>query len=238
MKPLKLRQVSSSVATASRLLGRGRWLAFSSAGDNGQLILSPMLSPQSAETMAFGSARGLLHLSNADALLSLFGAAPVVCAGPLQAWYWQYVNQQLSPVLAGVFAPLEPLEGVDEPLPDRLDCRLSVQLAGETVHGVLSCAADTLLRVLDAAHWQAIEQPLPGDWSLRYPVVLGHLALTINQLGSLRVGDVLLPSETLFDSEGNGQLRLGHRHWSVEPQASNEHLQLRLIREEDLHDGQ
>lgn len=110
MRPLKLRQVSPSVAAASRLLGRGCWLAFSSAGDDGRLTLSPMLSIDSATTVALGSARGLLRLSNADALLSLFGGAPVVCAGPMQPWYWQYVNQQLSPTLAGLFAPLEPLE--------------------------------------------------------------------------------------------------------------------------------
>lgn len=238
MKPLKLRQVSPSVAAASRLLGRGRWLVFSSAGADGRLTLSPMVSNDSAETVALGSARGLLRLSNADALLSLFGSAPVVCAGPLQPWYWQYVNQQLSPTLASLFAPLEPLEGTDEPLPDRVECRITVQLAGETVHGVLSSAADTLLRIFDAAAWQAIEQPLPGEWPLHYPVVLGRLALTINQLGSIRVGDVLLPSEPFFDSEGNGQLQVGARRWTVGAEALDGNLQLRLIREEDLHDGQ
>jgi type III secretion protein Q len=238
MKPLQLRQVSSAVAAASRWLGRGRWLAFSSAGDNGRLTLSPMLSNDCAATVALGSARGLLRLSNADALLSLFGSAPVVCAGPMQPWYWQYVNQQLSPTLAGVFAPLEPLEGVDEPLPERFDCRISVQLAGETVHGVLSSNADTLLRIFDAAAWQAIEHPLPDDWPLHYPLVLGGLTLTINQLGSLRVGDVVLPTEPLFDSDGNGQLQLGARHWNVGAEALDGHLQVRLIREKDLHDGQ
>jgi type III secretion protein Q len=241
MKPLKLRQVSPSVAAASRLLGRGRWLAFSSAGDDGRLTLSPMVSDDSAETVALGSARGLLRLSNADALLSLFGSAPVVCAGPLQPWYWQYVNQQLSPTLADLFAPLEPLEpleGVDEPRPDRVECRITVQRAGETVHGVLRSTADTLLRMFDAAAWQAIEQPLPGEWPLYYPVVLGRLALTINQLGSIREGDVLLLAEPFFDSEGNGQLQLGARHWTVGAKALDGNLQLRLIREEDLHDGQ
>ncbi|MEB0223831.1 type III secretion system protein [Pseudomonas sp. 10S4] len=238
MRSLKLRQVSPSVAAASRLLGRGRWLEFSNAGDNGRLTLSPMLSIDSAATVALGSARGLLRLSNANALLSLFGSAPVVCAGPLQPWYWQYVNQQLSPTLAGLFAPLEPLEGVDEPLPDRLDCRITVQLAGETAHGVLSIAADTLLRIFDAAPWQAIEQALPADWPLHYPVVLGRLTLTINQLGSLRVGDVVLPAEPCFDSDGNGQLQLGARHWTVAALALDDNLQMRLIREKDLHDGQ
>lgn len=238
MKSLTLRQVSPSVAAASRLLGRGCWLDFSSAGDDGRLTLSPLLSIDAAATVPFGSARGLLRLGNADALLSLFGTAPVVCAGPMQPWYWQYVNQQLSPTLAGLFAPLEPLEDVDEPLPERFDCRISVQRAGESVHGILSSSADTLLRVLDAAPWQAIEQALPADWPLHYPVVLGRLALTIQQLGSLRVGDVLLPGEPGFDSEGHGHLRLGARDWAVDAEALDGNLQLRLIREKDLHDGQ
>lgn len=238
MKSLTLRQVTSNVAAASRLLGRGCWLDFSSAEDDGRLTLSPLPSFDNAASVPFGSARGLLRLGNADALLSLFGTAPVVCAGPMQPWYWQYVNQQLSPTLAGLFAPLEPLDGVDEPLPERFDCRLTVQRAGETVHGVLSCGADTLLRLLDAAPWQAIEHPLPVDWPLHYPVVLGRLSLTIQQLSSLRVGDVVLPNAPGFDSEGHGHLRLGARDWVVDAQALDSNLQLRLIREKDLHDGQ
>lgn len=113
-----------------------------------------------------------------------------------------------------------------------------MQLAGETVHGVLSSAADTLVRIFDAAPWQAIEQALPADWPLHYPVVLGRLSLTINQLGSLRVGDVVLPAEPCFDSAGNGQLQLGTRHWTVGAQALDDNLQVRLIREKDLHNGQ
>lgn len=239
MKPLNLRQVPANVAAAYTALGRGLWLDFASAEEPVRLTLGPLLAPGTApgEHVSFTCQHGPLRLSNADALLSLCGETPVVCAGPPQGWYWQWINQQLSPTLQALLSSLEPqVEPTD--LGEYLDCRLSVERAGERVHGVLSTPVDTLLRMLDAAQWQAVEQPLPADWPLHYPVVMGRIRLTVNELHALRPGDVLLPTTALFDSQGQGSLRLGNRQWAVDTEHQDDHLQLRLIHEEDLHHEQ
>ena len=237
MSALKLRPVSPSVAAVCQALGRGRWLTFTSADETVRLTIGPLLAPGTARdehALALSSKQGALHLSNADALLSLCGEVPVISTEPVQGWYWQLINQQLSPFLYDLLSPLEPLPTPAPSLPERLDCHIGAERKGETVHGVLSAGADTLLRVLDAAHWQLVERPLPGDWPLHCPLVLGWLNVTVNELRSLRAGDVLLPSAPLFDINGSGQLQLGHRRWAVNTDVLHDHLQLRLIHEEGI----
>ncbi|MGB3125108.1 MAG: type III secretion system protein [Pseudomonas sp.] len=238
MKALALRRVSSTFASACQALGRGRWLAFNSGNEPGYLTVGPLLPSGSYPDdprLNLASKHGPLQLSNADALLSLLGETPVIAAGDLQPWYWQLINQQFSDAIYDLLSPLEPLPEVDSPRPDCLECRISAERGSERVHGVLKCCADTLLRLFDGADWQPIEQPWPGDWPLHYPLELGHLQLTVNELRSLRPGDVLLPANPRFTPQGQGNVQLGERLWRVHSETLNDHLQLRLIHEEDLH---
>lgn len=236
MNALNLRAVPANVAAACTELGRGRWLDFASADEPVRLRLGPLLATDTLleqEALHLSCQHGPLHLRNADALLSLCGETPVVSAGPAQAWYWQRINQQLGQTLQALLSPLQPVPA--RPLVQRIDCLISVERGAEQAHGVLSCSADTLLRLFDATAWQHIEQPLPADWPLHFPLVMGRISLTVSELRSLRPGDVVLPTELLFDSNGHGQVRLGNRQWAVASEARNDYLQLRLIHQEDLH---
>ncbi|AMB87246.1 hypothetical protein AWM79_18890 [Pseudomonas agarici] len=243
MTPLALRPVSRVLASASRLLGRGRWLDYPLRGATARLSLSPLidadqLAPDDPAWAAFDSALGPLYLTDANAVLSLFGEVPAVTGGPVQTWYWQYLNQQLSPPLAQLLTPLEPRVRADHDRSWPFVCRLAVHGADESVHARLGCDAQTLIRLLDALPWQAIEQPLPEDWPLLTPVVLGELSLTLNELRSLRPGDVLLPDRAYFDCAGHGVMHLAAQTWRVATDVSNDTLFVQLNHEETPPDGQ
>lgn len=236
MTPLLLRSVSSALARARRELGHGVQLGFSTRDEQGLLTLQP--APEGIEHSSEGvlllCAAGAFRLTEPSAVLSLFGEAPVVVEGSVQAWYWQYVNQMLSPDLAAIFAPLAVPEETDLLMIDPVVCRLNVRLGEESVHALLSVAAETLMRLLDAGRWHPLQRSLPGAWLIPSPMLLGGLTLTIDELTSLRVGDVLLPTHCLFDSEGNGMLDLGGKHWHVATETKNHRLFVHLIDEEDV----
>ncbi|WP_434698159.1 type III secretion system protein [Pseudomonas sp. D1-1] len=234
MKKLSLRRLSSTASTASLALGRGRFLEFTSGAEQIRMTLGP-LAPWGVVAgerhTGFSSRHGPLLLSNANALLSLCGEVPVLATEPPQAWYWQLINQQLAPGLCDLLAPLEPL--ADEPLlDDRQQCRVLIERGAETAYGVLSLGAATLLQVLDNGPWRFIEHVVPEHWALSHPVIVGRMDLLANELRSLRPGDVLLPTDAVFDIQGRGNLQLGHQRWSVCTEDRNDHLQLRLIHEE------
>lgn len=239
MNALSLRAVPAAMAAACLALGRGRRLAFNSGEERVHLTLGPrlmtdMASPQRALHLL--SQHGTLLLSNADALLSLCSEVPVITRGPSHDWYWQLINQQLGRTLRDLLSPLEPGTPSTPALPERIDCRISSERSGEQAHGVLSCSAATLLRLFDAAPWHCVERPLPADWPLRYPLVMGRMNLTVSQLRSLRPGDVLLPEKPLFNVHGAGRVQLGNQVWAAHSPDQDEPLQLQLIHKENAHD--
>jgi type III secretion protein Q len=234
MKKLSLRRLSSTAAMASLTLGRGRFLEFTSGAEKIRMTLGP-LTPCGAiadeRWIGLSSRHGPLLLSNADALLSLCGEVPVLTVQPPQAWYWQLINQKMAPMLSDLLAPLAPL--AEEPvLDDRWDCRVLIERNGEKTYGTLSLGAESLLQILNDAPWRFIEQTVPERWVLAHPVIVGRMDLLVNQLRSLRPGDVLLPAEAVFDVQGRGNLQLGNQRWAVCSEDRNDHLQLRLIHEE------
>lgn len=236
MNALRLRAVSASIAAACRALGRGRRLEFSSDQERVHLTVGPRVMPDMARpqpALHLLSQHGTLLLSNAEALLSLCGEVPVIASGPSQDWYWQLISQHLGRTLRDLLSPLEPGPVSAPALHERIDCRISAERAGEQVHGVLSCSAVTLLRLFDAAPWHCVERPLPADWPLRYPLVVGRMNLTVSQLRSLRPGDVLLPEQPLFDIHGAGRLQLGNQVWAVNSPIGDDPLQLQLIHKEN-----
>lgn len=232
MKPLKLRQVSTLQARVSRELGAGQRLSFRTRDQDAELTLVPPLTTTDvpAPGVWLNSAVGALCLTDAEALLSLLGDTPLTLQGEHQAWYWQFFNQRLSPTIAALLAPIEPL--LDSPTAATIGCRLQVRRAGQTVHAHLHATPDTLLRLLRAAPWQARQQPLGDAWQVTTPLVIGELALTVEQLNSLRPGDVLLPALCQFDSGGHGHLALAGRRWAVQASDRAPQLFLQISHEE------
>ncbi|MDY7564692.1 type III secretion system protein [Pseudomonas sp. RTC3] len=239
MSALSLRRVDHRFAQATRQLGQGLTLGFSAQSLMGELTLRPVTPGTFASNdgVWLRSAVGLLRLSDASAVLSLLGNAPAVLQGTHQPWYWQFLNQQLSAPIAALLAPIEPVEEDTCEFAAVVHCRLQVRLGDESVHARLATDPDTLLRLLSAAPWQAHQPPLPDDWQVPHPLVIGQFALTLEQLASLRPGDVVLPEHCHFDSEGNGRLDLAGRHWVVGIEAHAQRLFLRLSHEEDFQDG-
>ncbi|WP_460043537.1 type III secretion system protein [Pseudomonas sp. S2_H01] len=240
MSALSLRKVDSTTAHLSRSLGLGVSLHFNVQGEHGTVSLIPLIADPVAEPRLhwFNSASGPFGLSDAEAMLSLLGELPVTLAGDFQPWYWQVLNQRMSPAVAELFCPLAPLSDITALPVAVMTCRIQVQGEDQSLHGLFRADAATLLRLLQSAPWRAHRQTLDEAWLITQPLELGHLSLTLAQLASLQPGDVLLPSLCHFDSDGNGRLQLGGRQWAVQTDSHQGRLSVQLSHEEPLEHGQ
>ncbi|KAA8712080.1 hypothetical protein [Pseudomonas cannabina] len=236
MNALQLRKVDPLQAQATRALGAGQSLVFDAQDQRGELTLLPLgAGPDSlANGVWFNTAVGPVCLSDAEAVLSLLGNAPLTLGGEHQDWYWQFFNQRLSPTIADVLAPVEPLFDTPDEAPS--GCRVQVRLGGESLHAHLHSSSQTLLRLLHSAPWQARHNPVDDTMTVTTPLIIGELELTLNELASLRPGDVVLPARCRFDSAGQGRLALGGRQWAAHVDSQAQQLFLRISHEEQDHD--
>jgi type III secretion protein Q len=238
MNRLAMRSITTTFARATRVLGAGATLTFTVRGTSGEIQLEfTQVAEGTDRDLWFSSAAGPFRLSDAGAVLGLLGESPVIVKGETQAWYWQFISQHLSPEVAEGLAPLEPWS-TEPPEGPLIHCRLRIQVGHDQVHAYWSASPETLLRWLDTPGWQFHRSLLPDTFELTFPLVLGQITLPAAQLDSLRPGDVLLPTECLFDSEGYGRLVLADRRWLGHTQCSDRHLFLTLSHEEDSHHEQ
>lgn len=237
MRRLPLRQLPADLAQASRALGAGVALAFSARGLDGELQLLPAL-PGSAAVAAdaswLESAVGPLCLSDAGAVLSLLGELPVTLGGDEQLWYWQLLSQQLSPALAASLQLLAPAAQAPEDGP-LLHARVHVRLGAEQLWAALAAPPQSWLNWLQAPAWRRLHSAVHEQLKLQFPVELGQLQLSAEQLASLQPGDIVLPTQTLFDCAGQGALNLAQQRWGAQLSAHGERLFLNLRHEESGH---
>ncbi|SDV04682.1 FliM/FliN family flagellar motor switch protein [Pseudomonas mucidolens] len=206
---LKLPVVDGTKVLARRRLGRGLRLPFEVAGQSGELLLEPGIAPAGKRLMSFETARGVLTFSEPGAVLSLFGECPVGLAeagNDPASWVWAVFQQSLSPQLNDLFGYLQPLGQLHR---QTFGCRFTVALGASRVVARLMLAPASLLALCDAAPWRPMAKALPGSLALSLPVTLARLQLTASLLQALRPGDVLVLESPLFNTQGDGCVRLG-----------------------------
>lgn len=204
-----LPQQDSRVVAAYRRLGRGLRFLFRVADEVGELVLEPGPAPDSGVSLSFESGCGVMTFTDCTAILSLFGECPVVLAdtgNDPDSWFLGLFQQHLSPQLTGLFGYLRPLADVQQ---GTFECRVSVVLGQSRSVGRLTMPAQSLLALYDAGAWQAIKAPLCEGFLVSIPIVLGHLQLAIEQLRTVRPGDVLLLECPGYSADGFGALRVG-----------------------------
>lgn len=108
-------------------------------------------------------------------------------------------------------------------------CRLDVRVGAARVTSHLEMTGATLLGLLRATPWQRPAAPGIAGFVLHVPLELGHLALAAGQLATLRPGDVLVPQTALFDSSGQGLIRLGRHCLQVRVHSRAAPLRLTLL---------
>ncbi|WLH00983.1 type III secretion system cytoplasmic ring protein SctQ [Pseudomonas beijingensis] len=225
---LTLPPVGIEDATARRLLGIGVSLPFEVAGETGLLELTPGGAAGGAPCV-LACAHGVFTLDEPGAVLSLFGECPVVLPadpGPDDAWFWSLFQQTLSEPLRLAFGFLKPTA---EPAVPGIVCRLDVRVGAARVTSHLQMPGTTLLGLLRAAPWQRRSAPGFAGFALHVPLELGRLALPAGQLATLRPGDVLVPETALFDSSGQGLIRLGRHCLQVRVHSRAAPLRLTLL---------
>lgn len=207
--PITWPRLEAQEVAAYRRLGCGMRFSFQVAGESAELLLEPGHGPEAGVSHSFESQCGVITLSDASAMLSLFGECPVALADGANdpdSWFWALFEQRMSPQLTRLFGYLRPLATVQQ---GAFECRISVTIGQSRSVGQLRMAPQNLLALYDAGGWQAIRGPLPEDFALAVPVVLGCLQLAIEQIRTVRVGDVLVPEHAQFSADGIGQLNVG-----------------------------
>lgn len=210
--PLTLPVVDSATVAAVRRLGRGLRLPYKVAGQHGDLIMEPGRAPAGGATVGFETSVGVLAFGEPGPVLSLLGDCPVTLAAQgndPDAWFWALFQQQLSPQVQSLLGFLRLQTGFR---PGAFSCRLTVTLGEARVVDCLTLTPDTFLALCAAGPWQPLAQPVPPAFPLSLPLVLGRSQLPINEVGSIRPGDVLILTRPMFNAEGEGHLRLGSHH--------------------------
>lgn len=226
---LVLPTVGSEDATARRLLGVGVRLPFEVAGETGLLELTPGGVAAGRTPCVLACAHGVFTLDEPGAVLSLFGECPVILPaepGPDDTWFWSLFQQTLSEPLRQAFGFIKPAAG---PAVQGIACRLDVRVGAARVTSHLEMTGATLLGLLRTDPWQRRAAPGIEGFALRVPLELGHLALAAGQVATLRPGDVLVPQTALFDSSGQGLIRLGRHCLQVRVHSRAAPLRLTLL---------
>ena len=234
VQALRLRTLPTAEAKVRERLGAGLCLQLAPPqAVTLSLHLAPTAFTQVPAT-ALETACGLLWLDDAQALLSQLSECPAILAEPLTEnednnWYWPLYNRYLAPELQALLSPLRLVSAQPGP---GFDCLLELR-DNQAQYSVsrLRLAADTLLHLLEQGPWQPLTNRL--DWPLRLALVLGHCPLSVEQLGSLRPGDVLLVDQALFSAAGQGYLDVGACRLHLQ-QATADALRFTLTELEDL----
>lgn len=227
------------MVAACRRLGRGMFLPFHVEGAHGELLLEPGLAPGDGVELSVESGCGVITFCDASVLLSLFGECPVVLAdtgNDSHAWFWTLFEQRLSPQLAALFGYLRPLADVHG---GAFECRVTVVLGASRGIGRLRLAPECLLALLDAGPWQAVRSPFPERLPVSVAVVLGSLQLSVGQVRTVHVGDVLVPEFLRFCAEGLGLLSVGRLrlHVQIDDESGRRCLCIRSIEEVAVDDA-
>lgn len=234
IQALRLRTLPTAEAKVRERLGAGLYLRLASPqAATLSLRLAPTAFTQTPAT-ALETACGLLWLDDAQVMLSQLSECPVILADPLtekedSAWYWPLYNRYLTAELQALLSPLRFVSAQPGP---GFDCLLELR-NDQKQYSVsrLRLAIDTLLHLLERGPWKPLTNRL--DWPLRLALVLGHCPLSVEQLGSLRPGDVLRVDQALFNVAGRGYLDIGACRLHLQ-QATADALRFTLTELEDL----
>lgn len=225
--------IDAGQADLSRQLGRGRRIALPDLA----LELLVLPAPPAAGLqpgLRLVLAQGPLLLCQGERLLAgLTGIDPASARDADGKWpHW------LAGALAGRLqhTPLAALQAIDLPTAGQSDAPGMVPLQlrlrdGEHAIETTAWASTALWQTL-LADAEPLRMPaarwLPLAFSSVVPLASHRLARSA--FDALRMGDLILPDNPLFDIEGNGRLLLAARHWRVR---YTDHQRLQLLSEEN-----
>lgn len=214
---LQLRRVAQDEALAKQFLQRKPYLDYRLDNAIGQLQLRLARDNRGrfANPSGFLTQSGPVLIYNAEPLLCLLSSCPALLENAqcdTSSWYWDVYNYYLSPELKGLFGYLQP---VTQSMPVTLYCGIDIFLNGRHSNGMIALTPTTLLQLIQHAQWllpfSAKKYPLP----LSIPLLLASAALSIDEIRSLRLGDIVLMQVHYFNPQGVGKIGIGNRYFGL-----------------------
>lgn len=209
--------VSKDEVIARQYLDRQPILNFQLNGQQGQLRLFPLQVGERLpnKPICFVSQYGKLRLYNAEPLLSLLSLCPLLAENNYASaqWYWDMYNTALSPEIKHILGYLQPAEESHEP---EIYCWIEIKNSEQYERGLMALSPLTLIRLLQHSAWHFSPTQQNKHFLLSFPLILASTELAASALRHLRVGDIVLPENRLFNPAGSGQLQIGAQCFSLQ----------------------
>ena len=209
LPPLVFPTFNADIAAARLRLGHGVCMPFQVAGSSGELKMEPGPAPVGVQPLCFETACGVLAFSEPGPQFSLMGECPMTLAqagNDPNGWFWALFNHHMSPQVQALFGHLRLVPGTR---PLNFGCRFCVTLGASRATGYLWLSAESFLALCKAGPWRSVAGSVPAQFQLAVEVTLGRLRLPMNQLRSLRAGDVLVVEQAFFSASGTGHVQVG-----------------------------
>jgi len=215
---LEFRRITPEEATLRRWIGVGREYALPS----GRIIVR-LFDDIQAGFDRLHSAYGPIEVRQADRFLEVLTGVPAfpdVLTNETE-WFWTYLNSKLSEELVNLFRYLGPDIG------EQVDM-LPVELTGERDDKSERFYGRLPLRLLEV--WKSLRfspqsNPFPETFPISLPFIVGSVTVSAGLIDQLSEGDVLLPTDCLINTLGEGFLSLEHHlfQFELEPDPDNSH---------------
>lgn len=209
--------VSKDEVIARQYLDRQPILNFQCNGQQGQLRLFPLQAGERLpdKPICFASQYGKLRLYNAEPLLNLLSLCPLLAENNNTStqWYWDVYNAALSQEIKNIVGYLQPAEESHEP---EIYCWIEIKNSEQYERGLMALSPLTLIRLLQHSAWHFSPTRQNKQFLLSFPLILASTELAADALRHLRVGDIVLPENRLFNPAGAGQLQIGTQCFSLQ----------------------
>jgi type III secretion protein Q len=232
LRVLTLRRVSRAQARVSRRLALEPWIQFEVGG---RVVILKLRASQRQEEEAssldwFSCGLGSLGLSEAQAVLNAWSSCPAFLTSDRQAsWLWPLYSAGMAEPLAAVLGGLQPAQPPADIGDGFTHCLLTLQTEHGRVESILVLVTEAFACWLEKPAWNANRSVDHSGLRLYFALRLGRLSMPHRTLESLRPGDVVCPSESDFDTAGNGVVILGARRLKVRVVERADRLQMEVI---------
>lgn len=202
--------VSKDEVIARQYLDRQPILDFQLNNQKGQVRIYPLLASERLpnKAMSFNCQYGQLRIYKAEPLLSLLSLCPLLAENSYAAaqWYWDVYNAALSDEIKTLFGYLHPAQENSEP---EIYCGIEIKNSEQHEKGLMALSPLTLIRLFQHSAWHFSPQWQNKPFLLSVPLILASTELAAAVLRQLRIGDIVLPENRLFNPAGSGQLQIG-----------------------------
>jgi len=219
---MKFKTISMKEVEIRNWIGTGRIISLNAPDDF--LVIRMCELKRVDNFLSFSSAWGNFSLAEPGRFLSTISRASVFEDAFIEPdeWIFDLINNRLKPPFRPLFSLISKNNVTESVL---IETEINLTEKGETSVHYAQLSIDLL------ETWQSlgIFNQVPSQFSLsmpiNFPVIAGHLKLSLKECLNLNPKDVLIPAIPLISVKGEGVIRIGKTelYFELEPESENSH---------------